>query len=82
MDQNEASPLIEYKDRFFGIFESAITSSNEYNGLRLSGLKGLELMVLTKNYLSQNEVKANIIYSCFNYEFALNIVVSIYLPVF
>ncbi|KAI7849449.1 Dos2-interacting transcription regulator of RNA-Pol-II-domain-containing protein [Circinella umbellata] len=55
MDQGEVSPLIEYKDRFFGIFESAITSSNEYNGLRLSGLKGLELMVLTKNYLSQNE---------------------------
>ncbi|KAI9275582.1 RNAPII transcription regulator C-terminal-domain-containing protein [Phascolomyces articulosus] len=55
MDQTEVSPLIEYKDRFFGIFESAITSSNEYNGLRLSGLKGLELMVLTKNFLSQNE---------------------------
>ncbi|KAI8148945.1 Dos2-interacting transcription regulator of RNA-Pol-II-domain-containing protein [Fennellomyces sp. T-0311] len=55
MDQTEVSPLITYKDRFFGMFESALMASNEYNGLRLSGLKGLELMVLSKHYLSQDE---------------------------
>lgn len=56
VDQTEETPLLEYKDRFFAMFESALMSSNEYNGLRLSGLKGLELMVLSRNYLSANEV--------------------------
>lgn len=57
MDQTEETPLLEYKDRLFAMFESALMSSNEYNGLRLSGLKGLELMVLSRNYLSANEVR-------------------------
>ncbi|KAI7878974.1 hypothetical protein K492DRAFT_132041 [Lichtheimia hyalospora FSU 10163] len=56
MDQTEETPLLEYKDRFFAMFESALMASNEYNGLRLSGLKGLELMVLSRNYLSANEL--------------------------
>lgn len=56
VDQTEETPLLEYKDRFFAMFESALMSSNEYNGLRLSGLKGLELMVMSRNYLSANEV--------------------------
>ncbi|KAI9315826.1 RNAPII transcription regulator C-terminal-domain-containing protein [Dichotomocladium elegans] len=56
MDQTEPTPLMAYKDRFFAMFESALMGSNEYNGLRLSGVKGLELMVLSKNFLSANEL--------------------------
>ncbi|RCH82785.1 hypothetical protein CU098_003519, partial [Rhizopus stolonifer] len=50
------SPLLEYKDRFFGIFESCLIASNEYNLLRLSGLRGLQLMILSEGYLEVNEV--------------------------
>ncbi|KAI9302458.1 Dos2-interacting transcription regulator of RNA-Pol-II-domain-containing protein [Cunninghamella echinulata] len=49
-------PMLAYKDRLFGIFESSLLASNEYDGLRLSGLKGLKLMILTLNYLTSNEV--------------------------
>ncbi|OAD79724.1 hypothetical protein PHYBLDRAFT_179221 [Phycomyces blakesleeanus NRRL 1555(-)] len=56
MEQDFISPLVDYKDRFFAMFESALLASNEYNGLRLAGLNGLRLMVLVKNYLSPNEV--------------------------
>ncbi|KAI9028306.1 Dos2-interacting transcription regulator of RNA-Pol-II-domain-containing protein [Phycomyces nitens] len=56
MEQDFISPLIDYKDRFFAMFESALTASNEYNGLRLAGLNGLRLMVLIKNFLSPNEI--------------------------
>lgn len=50
------SPLVQHKDRFFGIFESSLTSSNEYNLLRLSGLTGLKLMIMSKGYLQPTEV--------------------------
>lgn len=50
------SPLAQHKDRFFGIFESCLVASNEYNLLRLSGLTGLKLMILSKGYLESNEV--------------------------
>lgn len=56
VDSQVDSPLIDYKDRLFAMFESALNSSNEYNGLRMSGLKGLELMVLSRGLLTQNEV--------------------------
>ncbi|ORZ06644.1 Dos2-interacting transcription regulator of RNA-Pol-II-domain-containing protein [Absidia repens] len=56
MDHDIASPLLPYKDRFFGMFESSLLASNEYNGLRLCGLHGLKLMVLHSNYLTENEV--------------------------
>lgn len=49
-------PMLAYKDRLFGIFESSLLASNEYDGLRLNGLKGLKLMILTSNYLTSNEV--------------------------
>jgi DNA repair/transcription protein MET18/MMS19 len=56
VDQDFISPLIQHKERFFGIFESSLMASNEYNLLRLSGLDGIKLMVLSKNYLEPNEV--------------------------
>lgn len=48
--------MVQHKDRFFGIFESCLVASNEYNLLRLSGLTGLKLMILSKGYLESNEV--------------------------
>ncbi|KAL9559611.1 hypothetical protein PS6_000706 [Mucor atramentarius] len=55
-DEDVISPLVQHKDRFFGIFESCLVASNEYNLLRLSGLTGLKLMILSKGYLESNEV--------------------------
>ncbi|CAO3642299.1 unnamed protein product [Mucor fragilis] len=55
-DEDVVSPLAQHKDRFFGIFESCLVASNEYNLLRLSGLTGLKLMILSKGYLESNEV--------------------------
>ncbi|KAI8971461.1 Dos2-interacting transcription regulator of RNA-Pol-II-domain-containing protein [Mycotypha africana] len=51
-----SSPLIQYKEKFSGIFESSLMASNEYNLLRLSGLNGLKLMILSKDFLETNEV--------------------------
>jgi hypothetical protein len=48
--------MLQYKDRFFGIFEGALGASNEYNLLRLSGLTGLKSMILSSDYLASNEV--------------------------
>lgn len=56
IDEDVISPLVQHKDRFFGIFESCLVASNEYNLLRLSGLTGLKLMILSKGYLESNEV--------------------------
>ncbi|KAF7730959.1 hypothetical protein EC973_001005 [Apophysomyces ossiformis] len=55
MDQDCVTPLLAYKERFFSTFEMALMASNEYNGLRLSGLQGLKQMILTKDYLSSDE---------------------------
>ncbi|KAI8637654.1 Dos2-interacting transcription regulator of RNA-Pol-II-domain-containing protein [Parasitella parasitica] len=55
-DNDLVSPLVQHKDRFFGIFQSCLMASNEYNLLRLSGLTGLKLMVLSKGYLESDEV--------------------------
>lgn len=55
-DSDFVSPLLQHKDRFFGIFESCLIASNEYNLLRLSGLTGLKLMILSKGFLESNEV--------------------------
>ncbi|KAI9256906.1 Dos2-interacting transcription regulator of RNA-Pol-II-domain-containing protein [Sporodiniella umbellata] len=53
---DEASPLIQHKERFFGLFESSLMASNEYNLLRLSGLTGMKQMVLSSGFLEPNEV--------------------------
>ncbi|KAI8061634.1 Dos2-interacting transcription regulator of RNA-Pol-II-domain-containing protein [Gongronella butleri] len=55
-DNAQGSPLMAQKDRFFGMFESALMASNEYNNLRLCGLHGLKVMILHAGYLSPNEV--------------------------
>ncbi|GAA5803787.1 Dos2-interacting transcription regulator of RNA-Pol-II-domain-containing protein [Helicostylum pulchrum] len=55
-DSGFTSPLVQHKDRFFAIFETSLLASNEYNLLRLSGLTGLKLMILSKGYLQLNEV--------------------------
>ncbi|GAB5591220.1 hypothetical protein Unana1_06120 [Umbelopsis nana] len=55
-DSDFQTPLLGYKDRLWEIFESATTASNEYNGLRLAGIKGLHIMCLMKQYLSDNEI--------------------------
>lgn len=55
-DSGFTSPLLQHKDRLFGIFESSLLASNEYNLLRLSGLTGLKLMILSKGFLDSNEV--------------------------
>ncbi|ORX52808.1 ARM repeat-containing protein [Hesseltinella vesiculosa] len=52
----QRSPLYSQKDRYFGMFETALMASNEYNNLRLCGLHGLKLMILHADYLSANEV--------------------------
>lgn len=57
VEPSTPSPLLAYKDRLLPLFESSVMASNEYNGLRLSALKGLELMALSKNFLDDNEVK-------------------------
>ncbi|SAM02494.1 hypothetical protein [Absidia glauca] len=56
MDHDITTPLLAYKDRFFGMFESSLLASNEYNGLRLCGLHGLRLLILHANYLTDNEI--------------------------
>ncbi|KAI8372565.1 Dos2-interacting transcription regulator of RNA-Pol-II-domain-containing protein [Choanephora cucurbitarum] len=53
---DDTSPLVDYKDRLFGIFEACLIASNEYNLLRLSGLRGLRLMILSTGFLESNEV--------------------------
>ncbi|CAO3697107.1 unnamed protein product [Umbelopsis ramanniana] len=55
-DADFQTPLLGYKDRLWELFEAATTASNEYNGLRLAGIKGLHVMTLMKNYLADNEV--------------------------
>ncbi|KAI8977927.1 Dos2-interacting transcription regulator of RNA-Pol-II-domain-containing protein [Pilobolus umbonatus] len=56
VDTDFTSPLIQYKDRFLGIFQSSLMASNEYNLLRLSAIRGLTLLVLSRDYLKPNEV--------------------------
>ncbi|KAI7872463.1 Dos2-interacting transcription regulator of RNA-Pol-II-domain-containing protein [Spinellus fusiger] len=56
MEQDLVSPLNDYKDRFFAMFESALLASNEYSELRLTGLKGLQGMVLNRHYLDPSEM--------------------------
>jgi DNA repair/transcription protein MET18/MMS19 len=60
VDHDITTPLLAYKDRFFGMFESSLLASNEYNGLRLCGLHGLRLLILHANYLTENEVSKQI----------------------
>jgi DNA repair/transcription protein MET18/MMS19 len=55
-DNDFQTPLLAYKDRLWEIFETSTTASNEYNGLRLAGIKGLKLMAIIRHYLSENEV--------------------------
>ncbi|KAI9471923.1 MAG: Dos2-interacting transcription regulator of RNA-Pol-II-domain-containing protein [Benjaminiella poitrasii] len=55
-DGDFVSPLMQYKDRLFAIFQSSLTASNEYNLLRLSGLTGLKLMIISRDFLEANEI--------------------------
>ncbi|KAF8982331.1 hypothetical protein BGZ46_001445 [Entomortierella lignicola] len=55
-DTDFATPLITFKDRFFELFTNAIMSSNEYNALRLAGIKGLNGMILLREFLSETEI--------------------------
>ncbi|KAI8388489.1 RNAPII transcription regulator C-terminal-domain-containing protein [Radiomyces spectabilis] len=56
VDEDMVSPLLPFKDRLFYVFENALMASNEYNGVRLAGIRGFKLMTLTQSYLSSNEV--------------------------
>lgn len=56
-DSDFQTPLVPYKDRLWEMFETSTTASNEYNGLRLAGIKGLKIMAIMKHFLSENEVR-------------------------
>ncbi|KAF9182984.1 hypothetical protein BGZ51_004321 [Haplosporangium sp. Z 767] len=55
-DTDFVTPLLTFKDRFFELFTNAIMSSNEYNALRLAGVKGLHGMILLREFLSETEI--------------------------
>ncbi|KAG0348406.1 hypothetical protein BG004_005247 [Podila humilis] len=55
-DTDFITPLLAFKDRFFEIFTNALMSSNEYNALRLAGVKGLHGMILLREFLSETEI--------------------------
>ncbi|KAI1316679.1 hypothetical protein EDD11_009635 [Mortierella claussenii] len=55
-DTDFVTPLLTFKDRFFELFTNAIVSSNEYNALRLAGVKGLHAMILLREFLSETEI--------------------------
>ncbi|KAG0233463.1 hypothetical protein BGW42_007420 [Actinomortierella wolfii] len=55
-DNDFVTPLLTFKDRFFEIFTNAVLSSNEYNALRLAGIKGLHAMILLREFLSETEI--------------------------
>ncbi|KAG0363397.1 hypothetical protein BG005_000651 [Podila minutissima] len=55
-DTDFVTPLLTFKDRFFEIFTNALMSSNEYNALRLAGVKGLHGMILLREFLSETEI--------------------------
>ncbi|CAG8773114.1 19273_t:CDS:10, partial [Racocetra persica] len=55
-DQNFVMPLAPYKDDMLDVFSSALLGINEYNELRLCGLRGLHDMILLNNFLSDNEI--------------------------
>ncbi|KAG0210627.1 hypothetical protein BGX28_009152 [Mortierella sp. GBA30] len=55
-DTDFVTPLLTFKDRFFELFTNALLSSNEYNALRLAGVKGLHGMILLREFLSQTEI--------------------------
>lgn len=55
-DTDFITPLLTFKDRFFEIFTNALMSSNEYNALRLAGVKGLHGMILLREFLSETEI--------------------------
>lgn len=49
-------PLTPYKDDMLEVFSSALLGVNEYNELRLCGLRGLHDMILLNKFLSENEI--------------------------
>ncbi|KAF9936405.1 hypothetical protein BGZ67_002401 [Mortierella alpina] len=55
-DTDFVTPLLTFKDRFFELFTNALMSSNEYNALRLAGVKGLHGMILLREFLSETEI--------------------------
>ncbi|KAF9116754.1 hypothetical protein BGX27_011068 [Mortierella sp. AM989] len=55
-DTDFVSPPLTFKDRFFELFTNAIMASNEYNALRLAGVKGLHGMILLREFLSETEI--------------------------
>ncbi|GJJ69980.1 DNA repair/transcription protein MET18/MMS19 [Entomortierella parvispora] len=55
-DSDFVTPLLTFKDRFFELFTNALLSSNEYNALRLAGVKGLHGMILLREFLSETEI--------------------------
>ncbi|KAK9767180.1 hypothetical protein K7432_003209 [Basidiobolus ranarum] len=52
---SDSTPLIAFKDKLFELYSSALKSSNEHNELRSVGLRGLCIMVLIDQLLSDNE---------------------------
>ncbi|KAF9913342.1 hypothetical protein EC991_000104 [Linnemannia zychae] len=61
-DTDFVTPLLTFKDRFFELFTNALLSSNEYNALRLAGVKGLHGMILLREFLSETEISYAIQY--------------------
>ncbi|CAG8718188.1 16808_t:CDS:2, partial [Cetraspora pellucida] len=55
-DQNFVMPLTPYKDEMLEVFSSALLGINEYNELRLCGLRGLHDMILLNKFLSDSEI--------------------------
>ncbi|KAG0005423.1 hypothetical protein BGZ79_004840 [Entomortierella chlamydospora] len=61
-DADFVTPPLTFKDRFFELFTNAIMSSNEYNALRLAGVKGLHGMILLREFLSETEISYSVRY--------------------
>jgi len=56
IDVDFVTPLLSYKDVYFEIFISALYNQNEYNELRLCGLRGLHDMIFLRQFLNDNEI--------------------------
>jgi DNA repair/transcription protein MET18/MMS19 len=56
IDADFVTPLLSYKDDYMEIFSSALLNQNEYNELRLCGLRGLHDMIMLHQFFNDNEI--------------------------
>ncbi|RIA93901.1 Dos2-interacting transcription regulator of RNA-Pol-II-domain-containing protein [Glomus cerebriforme] len=56
IDTDFVTPLSNYKYDYMEIFSSALLNQNEYNELRLCGLRGLYEMILLRQFFNDDEI--------------------------